>query len=153
MRGGVESSVQQSDRAVEYLLNGIPEGMMAPSPATPPSPAPPAADVAGADVARTAEGAAARPAPESGAGGVPPPATADGSAPLNLFPQGIPSNLATAGAGGAREGGPEGEMVNTLAFLRDNPQFQAIRAMVQGNPSILQPMLGELQDKTRGCTI
>ena len=36
-------------------------------------------------------------------------------------------------------------MVNTLAFLRDNPQFQAIRAMVQGNPSILQPMLGELQ--------
>ena len=30
-------------------------------------------------------------------------------------------------------------------FLRENPQFQAIRAMVQGNPQILQPMLAELQ--------
>ena len=134
----LRAAFNNPDRAVEYLLNGIPEGMMAPSPA-----APPAADVGGADAARMAEGAAAS-APGSGAGGVP-PATADGSAPLNLFPQGIPSNLATAGAGGAQEGGPEGEMVNTLAFLRDNPQFQAIRAMVQGNPSILQPMLGELQ--------
>ena len=32
-----------------------------------------------------------------------------------------------------------------LDFLRDNPQFQAIRVMVQGNPQILQPMLAELQ--------
>ena len=91
---------------------------------------------------RTAEGATAS-APGVGAGGAP-PAAADGSAPLNLFPQGIPANLAAAGAGGAEEEAQEGE-VNTLAFLRDNPQFQAIRAMVQGNPSILQPMLGELQ--------
>jgi UV excision repair protein RAD23 len=32
-----------------------------------------------------------------------------------------------------------------LDFLRDNPQFQAIRAMVQQSPAILQPMLAELQ--------
>jgi hypothetical protein len=42
------------------------------------------------------------------------------------------------GAGGEGGGG-------ILDFLRDNPQFQAIRAMVQGNPQILQPMLAELQ--------
>ena len=36
-----------------------------------------------------------------------------------------------------------------LDFLRDNPQFQAIRAMVQGNPQILQPMLAELQRQAR----
>ena len=38
------------------------------------------------------------------------------------------------GAGGAGGGGP-------LDFLRTNPQFIALRQIVQSNPMILQPML------------
>ena len=38
------------------------------------------------------------------------------------------------GAGGAAGGGP-------LDFLRTNPQFIALRQIVQSNPMILQPML------------
>lgn len=41
------------------------------------------------------------------------------------------------GMGGGAGGG-------TLDFLRSNPQFQALRQMVQANPQILQPMLQEL---------
>nr|KYP59476.1 Putative DNA repair protein RAD23-4 [Cajanus cajan] len=50
--------------------------------------------------------------------------------PLNLFPQGLP-DMGTNDAG-------------DLDFLRNNQQFQALRAMVQANPQILQPMLQEL---------
>ena len=41
---------------------------------------------------------------------------------------------AAAPAGGAAGGG-------ALDFLRTNPQFQALRQIVQANPQILQPML------------
>ncbi|XP_020266789.1 ubiquitin receptor RAD23b-like [Asparagus officinalis] len=53
------------------------------------------------------------------------------SAPLDMFPQGAPI------VGGGASGG-------SLDFLRNNEQFQTLRAMVQANPQILQPMLQEL---------
>ncbi|MFS8000689.1 putative UV excision repair protein Rad23 [Helianthus anomalus] len=53
------------------------------------------------------------------------------ASPLNLFPQEIPSGAAAGNLG-------------SLDFLRNNQQFQALRAMVQSNPQILQPMLQEL---------
>ncbi|XP_074591311.1 putative ubiquitin receptor RAD23a [Curcuma longa] len=52
------------------------------------------------------------------------------SSPLNMFPQG---NNSEGGAGGG-----------SLDFLRNSQQFLALRAMVQANPQILQPMLQEL---------
>ncbi|KAL6497162.1 UV excision repair protein RAD23 B [Orobanche gracilis] len=57
-----------------------------------------------------------------------PASGAPNSSPLNLFPQ---ENAAGAGLG-------------SLDFLRNNPQFQALRRLVQANPQILQPMLLEL---------
>ncbi|RDX67269.1 Ubiquitin receptor RAD23b, partial [Mucuna pruriens] len=52
------------------------------------------------------------------------------SSPLNMFPQ---ETISGAGAG-----------IGSLDFLRNNPQFQALRSMVQSNPQILQPVLQEL---------
>ncbi|XP_047954486.1 ubiquitin receptor RAD23d-like isoform X2 [Salvia hispanica] len=51
--------------------------------------------------------------------------------PLDLFPQGLPTMGSNAGAG-------------SLDFLRNSQQFQTLRAVVQANPQILQPMLQEL---------
>ncbi|XP_021754087.1 ubiquitin receptor RAD23d-like isoform X2 [Chenopodium quinoa] len=51
--------------------------------------------------------------------------------PLNTFPQGLPTVGSSAAPSGA------------LDFLRNSEQFQALRAMVQANPQVLQPMLQE----------
>ncbi|XP_004233495.2 ubiquitin receptor RAD23d isoform X1 [Solanum lycopersicum] len=59
------------------------------------------------------------------------PSSGPNANPLDLFPQGLPNVGANAGAG-------------NLDFLSNSPQFQALRAMVQANPQILQPMLQEL---------
>ncbi|XP_038906275.1 ubiquitin receptor RAD23b-like [Benincasa hispida] len=65
------------------------------------------------------------PAPVSGA---------PNTAPLNMFPQ-----EALSAGGGSGSGN-----LGSLEFLRNNPQFQALRTMVHTNPQILQPMLQEL---------
>ncbi|CAK9322436.1 unnamed protein product [Citrullus colocynthis] len=67
---------------------------------------------------------ASLPAPVSGA---------PNTAPLNMFPQ----EALSAGSGGSGN-------LGSLEFLRNNPQFQALRTMVHTNPQILQPMLQEL---------
>nr|KAJ0188990.1 hypothetical protein LSAT_V11C800451110 [Lactuca sativa] len=62
----------------------------------------------------------------------PPPSTVvppsePNSNPLDLFPQGLPDMGTNAPVGAA----------GNLDFLRNSPQFQALRAMVQVNPKIL----------------
>ncbi|XP_047166857.1 ubiquitin receptor RAD23b-like isoform X1 [Vigna umbellata] len=58
------------------------------------------------------------------------------SSPLNMFPQ---ETISSTGAG-----------LGSLDFLRNNPQFQALRSMVQSNPQILQPVLQELGKQNPG---
>nr|ACJ83410.1 unknown [Medicago truncatula]AFK49490.1 unknown [Medicago truncatula] len=53
-----------------------------------------------------------------------------------MFPQ---ETISGAGAG-----------AGSLDFLRNNPQFQALRTMVQSNPQILQPVLQELGKQNPG---
>ncbi|KAK7336031.1 hypothetical protein VNO80_28237 [Phaseolus coccineus] len=58
------------------------------------------------------------------------------SSPLNMFPQ---EAISGVGAG-----------IGSLDFLRNNPQFQVLRSMVQSNPQILQPVLQELGKQNPG---
>ncbi|KAI3699117.1 hypothetical protein L2E82_43173 [Cichorium intybus] len=113
----LRAAFNNPERAVEYLYSGIPE----------PTELPPAAGVSPLPGLQ-----AAQPPPPTQPVGV--PSSGPNSNPLDLFPQGLPDMGANAPAGAA----------GNLDFLRNSPQFQALRAMVQANPQILQPMLQEL---------
>lgn len=126
------------DRAVEYLLTGIPE------------------------TAQQEEQQPAAPRPQTGAGQTPAaPAAAEsgntgaaqpasGDEPVNLFEAaaragqpgsgGAAATAPPAAAGG--DGGAAG--ANALDFLRNNPQFQQLRQVVQQQPQMLEPILQQV---------
>lgn len=125
----MRAAFNNPDRAVEYLMSGIPEQ---PQPqAQPQAPTPPASE----PISSTPPAAQ----PEAGAGAGGPNIQA-----LNMFPQGIPGLGAGGGEGGNAGAQGAAQSQSELSFLRNNPQFQALRQMVQANPQILQPMLQEL---------
>merc|ERR1712216_427333 len=61
---------------------------------------------------------------------------------LNMFPQGIPGLGAGGGEGGNAGAQGAAQSQSELSFLRNNPQFQALRPMLQElgkqNPQLLQ---------------
>ncbi|PKU72033.1 Putative DNA repair protein RAD23-1 [Dendrobium catenatum] len=111
----LRAAYNNPERAVDYLYSGIP----------------PSAEVA-VPVAHFPSSQASDQSTNLGepaATGTLPSSGLPNSAPLDMFPQGNPGL---------------GEGAGSLDFLRNNQQFQALRAMVQANPQILQPMLQEL---------
>ncbi|XXG40966.1 hypothetical protein AAC387_Pa01g1544 [Persea americana] len=111
----LRAAYNNPERAIEYLYSGIPEQAEVPPVAQAPS------SGQGVNLPAQAQQPAQPAVPTSG----------PNANPLDLFPQGLPNVGSNAGAG-------------NLDFLRNSPQFQALRAMVQANPQILQPMLQEL---------
>ncbi|XP_059453630.1 ubiquitin receptor RAD23c-like isoform X1 [Corylus avellana] len=114
----LRAAFNNPERAVEYLYSGIPEQAEVPPVARVPASGSPAN--APAQPPQPAQPAAV-------------PSSGPNANPLDLFPQGLP-NMGSGAAAGA----------STLDFLRNSQQFQALRAVVQANPQILQPMLQEL---------
>ncbi|OMP06777.1 hypothetical protein COLO4_07912 [Corchorus olitorius] len=119
----LRAAYNNPERAVEYLYSGIPEQ----------AEAPPVARAPVVGQAANAPSQPQQPAQAAQAAQAAVPTSGPNSNPLDLFPQGLPNMGAGAGAG-----------AGTLDFLRNSQQFQALRAMVQANPQILQPMLQEL---------
>lgn len=102
------------DRAVEYLMSGIPDGIGEDAPAAPPAP---------------------------GGGGAPPGGGGGGAAPFPAMGGAFPAMPTGGGGGGGGAGAP---LPPALAELRNSPQFAQLAQLVATNPQMLQQMLPAL---------
>jgi len=128
------------DRAIEYLLSGIPEGVLAePRQAAP---------TAGAQPTATS--------PPPVAGTTAQAATPTGDEPINLFEAAAQAGQQGPGrAAGARSGagaaaglgaaGGAGNQAN-IDLLRNSPHFQQLRSLVQQQPAMLEPILQQVAE-------
>ncbi|KAK4505033.1 hypothetical protein PRZ48_002996 [Zasmidium cellare] len=131
------------DRAVEYLLNGIPASAQQEERQAAATPQTGAGQGQGQQAAAPAAPATTGTAPS-------------GDEPVNLFEQAAAAQAgggrggagAGAGAGGlgSGQGGNEGagQGAANLEFLRNNPQFQQLRQVVQQQPQMLEPILQQV---------
>ncbi|MCJ1361492.1 hypothetical protein MMC16_000592 [Acarospora aff. strigata] len=134
------------DRAVEYLLNGIPENIQQERRQAPPT-------GSGSGTTGTREGAT--PATPSATNPSTAPPGDSGDEPINLFEAaaqagrgGSGGRAARSGAGAGAGGGAGGEAaaagLGNLDFLRHNPQFQQLRQVVQNSPQMLEQILQQV---------
>ncbi|KAI5465720.1 XPC-binding domain-containing protein [Mariannaea sp. PMI_226] len=123
-RSSIEAAMRAAfnnpDRAVEYLLNGIPDDVQSQQPES--------RQPAGAPASGT------QPA-------------AQGGDPVNLWDLAAQQGNPRSGSGNqepAAPADPAGVDLGNLDFLRHNAQFQQLRQVVQQQPQMLEPILQQL---------
>lgn len=139
------------DRAIEYLLNGIPENIQAEQRQAAQAGRGPGSTV-------NVPGRGPPGTPGNVASFLPPPANppaapnTSGDEPINLFeaaaqagaPQVPPHRRVVPGGPGT--GGSRGGPALNMEFLRNSPHFQQLRQLVQQQPAMLEPILQQVAE-------
>lgn len=135
------------DRAIDYLLNGIPDNIRAQQ-------APQAQRQGSAQPQATSQQAAtpqqpAAPAPAAATSEQPVEGEVDLFAAAAAAAQGGQGGQGARGAargGAAAQQAAGGQQGLTMDFLRNSQHFQQIRQLVQQNPAMLEPILQQVAD-------
>jgi UV excision repair protein RAD23 len=130
------------DRAIEYLLSGIPESVQA-------------EQRQGGGARGAAAATSSPPTTTAAAAPTSPPAVEAGAdEPVNLFEAAAQAGqgqggarggaAARSGAGAPAGGAPTGAV--NMDFLRNSPHFQHLRQLVQQQPAMLEPILQQVAE-------